>query len=168
MRYGLEGAAVTRIVKLLGEPAVLDADGRSQVVRGHQAWALLARIVLASRPLHRNLLAGELFPEAVDPLGALRWCLASLRSALHCSDCLSGNPIELRLPADIQVDVWRLHEENFDVEQAGPLLAGIAPRCSAEFSTWLLVERERIARIVDAKVRRDTIRAIATEDYDRA
>src|SRR5688572_21799285 len=69
-------------IKLLGEPAILDEDGASQAIRGYQAWALLVRVVLASGPLDRRRLAAELFPETVDPLGSLRWCLASLRKAL--------------------------------------------------------------------------------------
>lgn len=155
-------------IRLLGEPVILDADGRNQGVRGHQAWALLARVILARRPLDRRALAVELFPETADPLGSLRWCLASLRKALNCSKCLCGDPVELGLPPDVEVDVWHLDQDTFDVEQAGQLLGGIEPRCSSEFSTWLLVERERMAGIIEAKIRQETIRAIAIEDHDRA
>ena len=42
------------------------------------------------------------------------------------------------------------------------------PRCSAEFSTWLLVERERISGLVAARIRQETLRAISVEDFDRA
>ena len=159
---------MARTIKLLGEPAILDAEGREQGVRGYQAWALLARVLLARGALDRRGLAAELFPETVDPLGSLRWCLASLRKALDCSDCLTGDPIESRFAEDIAVDVWRLDQDGFDVETAGPLLGGIEPRCSPEFSTWLLVERERIAGIVEARIRQETIRALSVEDFERA
>lgn len=157
-----------RTIKLLGEPAILDVDGRRQEVRGYQALAMLARILLARGPLDRRSLAQELFPETVDPLGSLRWCLASLRKALNCSECLSGDPIECRLPPDTNVDVWRLDQDDFDIEHAGQLLEGIEPRSSPEFSTWLLVERERISGIIEARIRQEAIRAISVEDHDRA
>ena len=70
-------------IRLLGVPAIVGADGQPQLVRGHQAWALLARVLMSARPLGRRELAEALFPETVDPLGSLRWCLASLRKALN-------------------------------------------------------------------------------------
>lgn len=155
-------------IRLLGEPAILGENGEVQPVRGHQAWALLVRVILSPGPLDRRRLAAELFPETVDPLGSLRWCLASLRKALDCAECLSGDPIEANLPEDVEVDVLRLERDDFNIEQAGPLLGGVEPRCSSEFSTWLLVERERIASLVEARMRQETMRAISVEDYGRA
>ena len=38
--------------------------------------------VLGERPPTRTQLASLLFPEADDPLGALRWCLAEIRRGL--------------------------------------------------------------------------------------
>lgn len=159
---------MARSIRLLGEPAILDDRGSVQEVRGHQAWAALGRIVLTGRPLDRRVIAAELFPEVDDQLASLRWCLASLRKALNSSDCLSGDPIECNLPTGTFVDVWHLDEEDFAIENADQLLRGIEPKCSPEFSTWLLIERERIAGIVDARIRQDTIRALAVEDNDRA
>ncbi|WP_168992131.1 MULTISPECIES: BTAD domain-containing putative transcriptional regulator [Mesorhizobium] len=155
-------------IRLLGEPAILDANGQSQPVRGHQAWALLARVVLARAPLDRRALAADLFPETVDPLGSLRWCLASLRKALNSTDCLYGDPIEGRFAGDLDIDALRLDRDDFDIEAAGPLLGTLEPRCSPEFATWLLVERERIAGIVEARIRQETIRAMSVEDHGRA
>lgn len=155
-------------IRLLGEPAILDEDGEVRPVRGHQSWALLARVVLSRSPLDRRRLASELFPETVDPLGSLRWCLASLRKALDCSECLSGDPVEAKLPAGVEVDVLQLEEDGFDIAQAGELLGRMEPKCSQEFSTWLLVERERIAGLVESKIRQETMQAISVEDYGRA
>jgi DNA-binding SARP family transcriptional activator len=159
---------VGRTIKLLGEPAILGADEGAPAVRGHQAWALLARVLLSRTPPDRRTLAAELFPDTVDPLGALRWCLASVRRALDCSECLSGDPIEARLPADVTVDALSVDREDFQVEAAGPLLGGIEPRSGPAFSTWLLLERERIAGLIEARIRQDTMRALAVEDHDRA
>lgn len=89
---------------LLGPPQVVAVAGKVAVVRGHQSWAVLARILLADRPLYRRRLAVELFPETVDPLGAMRLCLPALRRALG-RETLLGDPIEPRLPPGTEVDV---------------------------------------------------------------
>ena len=159
---------MTLQIKLMGNPEIRTAGGQSQSVRGHQAWALLARLVLSPRPLSRRALANDLFPDTVDPLGSLRWTLASLRKALDCAGALLGDPIDAALPAGTRVDVNALSNADFDVESAGPLLEGIEPQCGPEFSTWLLVERERVASLVDARIRKDAQQAIAVGDAPRA
>jgi DNA-binding SARP family transcriptional activator len=155
-------------IRLLGKPAILDEAGESQPVRGHQAWALLARVLLARRPLERRVLAAELFGESVDPLGSLRWCLAALRKALDASDCLVGDPVEARLPPGTSVDLWLLEEDALPAEDMQPLLGGIEPRCSAGFATWLLVERERLAAVASGRIRQATLRALALSEYEAA
>lgn len=155
-------------IRLLGKPAIIDAGRQLQPVRGYQAWALLARVLMSARPLGRRDMAAELFPETVDPLGSLRWCLASLRKALNCAQALCGDPVQSRLPSDTQIDIHRLESADFDIESAGALLEGIAPRCSPAFSTWLLVERERIASRIDARICQEAQRAVAVADHERA
>ena len=157
-----------RQVRLLGTPAILDEDGQSQPVRGHQAWALLARVLLAERPLSRQILAAELFPESVDPLGALRWCLAALRKALNTSECLVGDPVEARLPAGTEIDLRQLGDDTLDVLQVGELLEGMEPQCSPEFAAWLLAERARLRSTIDGRIRREIVRALAVEDHAHA
>lgn len=155
-------------IRLLGEPSIIDGSGQPQDVRGHQAWALLARLLLARAPLDRRNLAAELFPDTIDPLGSLRWSLAALRKALNSSECLRGDPVDTNLPEGTVVDVWLLDTEDFDVETTGQLLVGLEPRSSPEFSTWLLVERQRLGSLTDARLRRDTINALSTADHGRA
>jgi DNA-binding SARP family transcriptional activator len=155
-------------IKLLGDPAILDEGGRRRHLRGFQAWALLARVLLARGPVDRRSLAAELFPETADPLGALRWSLAALRKALDCAECLTGDPVAFSDPGGIDIDVWCLDHDDFDIEAAGPLLGTFEPRSSPEFATWLLVERARIAGVVDSRIRQDTIRAISVGDHTRA
>ena len=155
-------------IKLLGKPKICDADGQEQAVRGHQAWAVLARILLSKMPMDRRALALELFPETVDPLGSLRWCLASLRRALNSPASLSGDPIDSNLPPETQVDVWHMEETHFQCENIGNLLEGVEPRCSPEFSTWLLVERERVAGQVGERIRQETLQALSAGHHDRA
>ena len=155
-------------IKLLGEPAIFDEKGQMQPLRGHQAWAVLARTLLARAPIERRSLAAELFPEASDPLGALRWCLASLRKALNLSDCLLGDPVECALPPGFAVDVFQLESDDFDFAGAGPLLSDIEPRSSPEFATWLLIERARVSGIIDARLRRETLRALSLDNSAKA
>lgn len=76
--------------------------GKLQLCRGHQSWAVLARVLLSERPLHRRQLAAELFSDTADPLGALRWCLAALRLSLG-RETLLGDLIEARLPPGTNV-----------------------------------------------------------------
>ena len=155
-------------IQLLGRPKISDRNGREQAVRGHQAWAILARLLLSRAPIDRRILALELFLETQDPLGSLRWCLASLRQALQSTESLSGDPIECNLPAGSEVDVWRLEGTQFRYEDAGNLLEGVDPRCSSEFSTWLLVERERVASLIDERIRQETLQALSAGQHDRA
>jgi DNA-binding SARP family transcriptional activator len=155
-------------IRLLGKPAILDADGQAQPVRGLQAWALLARILLSRQKLDRRDLAQELFPDVIDPLGSLRWCLASLRRALKSADALNGDPIEANLPPGATVDVHRLEAGEFDADAVGDLLEDVEPRCSATFSTWLLIERERTAALINAKIRQATMQAMSIGNYERA
>jgi hypothetical protein len=53
----------------------------------------------------RGDLAGELFGEVDDPLGALRWCLADLRRSRADPQLLRGDPVSLA-PGSLWLDVW--------------------------------------------------------------
>ena len=155
-------------IRLLGTPAIMSDDETALPVRGLQTWAVLARILLSERPLPRRLLAAELFPETVDPLGALRWCLAALRRVLG-PQTLTGDPVAANFPPGWRIDVLSLDDETFDPTTAGELLQDAAPdACGAEFDTWLLVERARLAARLDARLRRDALDALARGDAGSA
>ncbi|WP_435256476.1 hypothetical protein ACSBLW_09955 [Thioclava sp. FR2] len=155
-------------IRLMGNPAVTDDDGNILPVRGLQSWAVLARVLLSPRPLSRRQIAAELFPETVDPLGSLRWCLASLRRALG-AETLTGDPVVANLPAGIVVDALCLDDPAFDPLTAGDLLEDSAPAASgAEFETWLLVERARLAAQLDARLRRDALDTLANQGAEKA
>ena len=71
-------------VAAASSPPIREPSGFAEWVASRPAEekdALLARVALAERPVGRRELAGQLFGEADDPLGALRWCLADLRRA---------------------------------------------------------------------------------------
>jgi DNA-binding SARP family transcriptional activator len=155
-------------IRLLGPPAILDDAGAPQPVRGHQTWALLARIVLTERPVSRRTLASELFASAVDPLGALRWCLAGLRRAAGKHDVFTGDPVEPRLPAGTRIDVHELQAGRFDLDWVGELLEDVDPRCGPELDTWLLVQRQRVAGLLDGELRAAVLRELSIGDPARA
>jgi DNA-binding SARP family transcriptional activator len=157
-------------IRLLGPPAI-ERDGVAVASpRGHKAWAVLAHVVLAERPVSRTRLAGLVFGDADDPRGALRWTLAELRRTLGVAEALRGDPLELRLPPDAAVDVLALAAGEPDPALVrGELLEGVDPGAGAELAAWLLVERRRLAGVCEA-VLRDAARVAlaAGEPFDAA
>lgn len=158
-------------IRLIGAPRIIAADGAVRELRGQKPWAVLARIVLADRPLSRRELSTDLFPDAADPLGSLRWCLAELRRALGAPGALGGDPVRPQFAEGLTVDVLSLGSLDPDVIGTGELLEGIDPACGPEFDTWLLVERQRIAARVDAALHQRAVAALSrgrTEEAVRA
>lgn len=151
----------------IGKPRIIGPDGNVRPVPGQQSWAVLARLLLSDRPVGRRALASELFSDTEDPLGALRWCLASLRRALG-PDTLSGDPVNIGLPDGIEVDIWTLALRGaVDIEPA-EFLEGIDPSASGEFSTWLLVAREQISTQLHESFRRLSIEALSVGNSSAA
>jgi DNA-binding SARP family transcriptional activator len=146
------------LVTLLGRPTVL-ADGvEIGGPRGNKAWGLLAYLVCQGAPVPRERLVAQLFPDAEDGLGALRWNLAQLRRTLGQPRALSGDPVRADLGADVRVDVSLLgaapwHDVVADVDLGAPLLEGMTfPGCPA-FELWLEGERHRIASLAAGVLR---------------
>ncbi len=154
-------------IYLIGKPKIVADDGTEPAVPGHQPWAVLARLLCTKRALSRRELAAEVFANVEDPLGALRWCLASLRKATG-PKTLQGDPIILNLPPDTFVDIWNI--EAADIAESGStsFLEGIEAATSAEFDTWLMIEREHVASRLYGRLRREAMRALSTGVYDRA
>lgn len=155
-------------VRLLGPPAIIDPAGEARSVRGQKPWAVLARVLLSDRPLNRRELCAELFPDADDPLGSLRWCLAGLRKALGSSHLLTGDPVCADLPGWVAVDVLALADGTLDADAPGELLEGLDVRGAPEFDMWLLVAREQVGARVDALLREQVIGALGSGDSDAA
>ena len=153
------------MIRLLGSPAI-ERDGVPvPPPRGHKAWAVLAHLVLAEAPVSRARLAGLLFGDAGDPLGALRWTLAQLRRALGAPDVLRGDPIELALPAETVVDVLELARGEPDPGLVrGELLEGVEAGAGPVFDAWLLVERRRLAAAAEAVLRDAALAALGGGD----
>jgi DNA-binding SARP family transcriptional activator len=155
-------------IRLIGSPRIEGPNSELREVRGKKPWAVLARVLLADRTLTRRELSAELFPEAADPLGSLRWCLASLRKTIGNADVLTGDPIRRELPDWVSVDVYDLRNGVVDMASIGELLEGVDPACGPEFSTWLLVARQQVSSRIAAQLRDATITAISRSDDELA
>src|SRR4051794_8759763 len=151
---------MTLTIRLLGRPGI-ERDGTlAPPPRGRKAWAVLTYLALAERPVGRGQLAGLLFGDAADPLGALRWTLAELRRALSAPDALRGDPVVLALPDGARVDVLALDDPGL---VRGELLEGADPEAGAVFETWLVAARRRVAGECEAILRVATLDALAAD-----
>jgi DNA-binding SARP family transcriptional activator len=153
-------------IRLLGRPRI-ERDGEPVIVRGRKTWALLALLLLGSRPPSRAQLAGLLFAEADDPLGALRWTLAQLRRALGDETQVGGDPVNLRLGPGVIVDVDAVRSTIAAggplpwTELPGELLEAIHFDGCPAFETWLLLERRQLAAQAQALTREAALMALA-------
>ncbi|WP_328325035.1 hypothetical protein OHA70_34800 [Kribbella sp. NBC_00382] len=153
-------------IRLLGAPAIEQADGTARPPRGRKTWALLAYLLLADRPPSRKRLAELLFADADDPLGALRWSLAELRRALGSGDVITGDPLMLMLGLDTSVDVLVATEDSADpaplLDFSGQLLDGVEIPSCPEFEAWLLVERHRLSAAIEGRLRETAVSLVAS------
>jgi DNA-binding SARP family transcriptional activator len=154
---------------LLGRPRVEDEAGQlREPPRGRKSWAVLGRVALAERPLTRSELAAELFGEADDPLGALRWCLADLRRCLGDPQLLRGDPVRLAA-GSLWLDVWELLNGSLPAADiGGELLAGADPHGCPEFDMWLMLTRGRYAARSSEELRQAALRLLAAGDAEAA
>jgi DNA-binding SARP family transcriptional activator len=156
-------------VRLLGHPRIEDAGGQPrQPPRGQKSWALLARVALADRPLSRSELAAELFCEADDPLGALRWCLADMRRCCGNPQLLRGDPVSLGTDS-VWLDVRALWDGSLPAaEIGGILLDGVEPRNCPAFEVWLMLARGRCSARSMEELRQAALLLLATGDAEAA
>jgi DNA-binding SARP family transcriptional activator len=160
---------VSARVWLLGRPRIESGAGQPcPAPRGKKSWALLARVALAERPLLRGELAAELFCEADDPLGALRWCLADVRRCCGDPRILHGDPVSLT-PGSLWLDVWALRDGCLPpAEIGGELLAGAEPRNCPSFDMWLMLARARCTARSMEELRQAALRLLAEGSAEEA
>ena len=142
-------------IHLLGQPRMELAGTPMEDPRGHKAWGLLAYLLRSRVPPSRERVASLLFPEADDPLGALRWTLSALRRRLGEEAELGGDPLRLTLPPGTFVDVDVLSRGSWIEAIALPglghgLLDGLVFRSSPGFEMWLESERRHVAGTTSA------------------
>src|SRR5215204_5031747 len=149
-------------IRLLGTPHVERDGERVTAPRGRKCWALLAYLLLRERPASRLALAELLFPDADDPLRALRWTLVELRRALGGSEVLLGDPLVLDLPPGTQVDVLALTGEGASISLGqGELLEGSDFGATPAFDSWLRVERRMLAGIYEQLIHNEALSRLA-------
>ena len=149
-------------VRLLGPPRLEGFTESRPSPRGQKSWALFARVALAERPVSRRELVDELFTEANDPLGALRWCLADLRRALQDSELFRGDFLSLSR-SKISVDVWELIEGTLCPDEiGGSFLEGLSVRDSPGFETWLMLTRGHLRARSLEELRREALALLGT------
>ncbi len=161
------------LVHLLGRPH-LEVDGCSGYrYRSRKSWALLALLLLGERPPTRSQLAGMLFAEADDPMGALRWSLAEIRRGLGPGCLLDGDPVQLTLPEGATVDVdvlvhghWR---EAVGLPGLGAdLLDGLTIDNAAAFESWLLLQRRRLSAAAESILHEAALGHLSRGELDQA
>ncbi len=153
-------------IHLLGAPSVA-AGGRAVAPpRGRKAWALLAYLLADARPAPRERLAGLLFEDADDPLGALRWNLSELRRLLGDPGALRGPVVALELPPGTFVDVRAVLSGTWVEAAAAPglgreLLEGMDFPTSPSFEAWLTNERRHLLAASQAVLHEAALASLA-------
>lgn len=138
-------------IQLIGRPA-LEIGGAARTLAGHKPWGLLTFLLLASRPPTRRELAERLWPEADDPLAALRWALLQARRAIEPEARIveRDGRLLIELPADAVVDARAVLSRALEPRDAadlatGELLEGLTFDDAPAFDEWLALERQRVA-----------------------
>ena len=125
-------------------------------------------MTLADRPVTRAELAAELFGEADDPLGALRWCLADLRRCCQDPALFRGDPVRAGDEGP-WLDVRALWEGTLPAaEIGGTLLGGGELRNCPSFELWLMLARGRCAARSAEELRRAALTLLGTGDAEAA
>jgi DNA-binding SARP family transcriptional activator len=151
-------------IRLLGYPQI-KIDGKQQPSpKGRKVWGLLAYLILTDRHPARSWLAGVLFGDADDPLGALRWSLAELRRLLGDGVALGGDPVVLTLPPETFVDVTA----SAPFEPGRELIEGADFGSSPGFDAWLMAERRRLAAQSIATARQNVMTMLAVGELEAA
>jgi DNA-binding SARP family transcriptional activator len=143
-------------IHLLGVPRVVRNDHPASAPRGQKAWALLAYMLLGNRPVSRPHLAGLLFSDANDPLGALRWNLSELRRTL--GEPLRGETLALPSELEASADVHVLARGDRAAALTLPgldrdLLEGMSFASSPSFDVWLGAQRRHLQALAEGILR---------------
>jgi DNA-binding SARP family transcriptional activator len=160
-------------IQLLGTPTVQRDGVQVEAPPGRKHWGLLTYLVRTEVPSSRERLSGLLFPEADDPLGALRSALSALRRQLGPHAEVGGNPVRLALGQGAFVDVAVLGKGSWTEALSLPglgheLLDGMAFRSSPAFENWLENERRHVAGTTAGVLHEAALALLARGDVEAA
>ncbi|MDI3213285.1 hypothetical protein [Arthrobacter sp. AL12] len=141
-------------ILLLGPPRIESPGAPPSQPKGRKAWAVLACLALLPDGVSRSRTATLLFPDAADPLGALRWNLSELRRTLDGAT-ITGDPLRPTLLQSWHCDALELVDSaagtgpdprRFD----GQLLEGLSFADSPVFDSWLAEQRYRLENCIQS------------------
>ena len=153
-------------IRLLGPPAIESPGATPLQPRGRKAWAVLAYLALQADGTGRSRTASLLFPDAVDPLGALRWNLSELRRTLD-GVTMAGDPLRLALQPPWRCDALEVVDSagspGVDPRRFnGQLLEGLSFADSPVFDSWLADQRYRLDNCVQSLLYEAALAALAS------
>lgn len=155
-------------IRLLGPPAIESTGTSPPQPRGRKAWAVLAYLALQPDGSGRSRLATLLFPDAADPLGALRWNLSELRRTLS-GVTFDGDPLQLALQPPWRCDAVELVGSGTlprpDPRSLnGQLLEGLSFADCPVFDSWLADQRYRLENCAQSLLYESSVSALASGD----
>ena len=125
---------------------------------------MLAYLALQPDGTGRARTAALLFPDAEDPLGALRWNLSELRRTLG-AESVGGDPLRLALPAgwtcDVSVALYPTADHPDPRLFDGSLLEGLSFADSPVFDVWLADQRYRLENCIQSLFYEAALAALA-------
>ncbi|MCB5290640.1 SARP family transcriptional regulator [Arthrobacter sp. SO3] len=153
-------------IRLLGPPTIESSGATPPQPKGRKAWAVLAYLALQPDGISRSRTATLLFPDAADPLGALRWNLSELRRTL-AGVSIDGDPLRLALLPPWRCDALDLvgsaTGNGLDPRQFnGQLLEGLSFPDSPVFDSWLADQRYRLENCVQSLLYEAALAALAS------
>ncbi|HSN35532.1 MAG TPA: SARP family transcriptional regulator [Arthrobacter sp.] len=152
-------------IRLLGPPKIESPGTTPPQPKGRKAWAVLAYLALQPDGVSRSRTATLLFPDAADPLGALRWNLSELRRTLDGAS-VTGDPLRLTLLQSWHCDALELvgsatgtgmDPRRFD----GQLLEGLSFADNPVFDSWLAEQRYRLENCIQSALYEASLAALA-------
>ena len=152
-------------IRLLGPPKIESPGAAPPQPKGRKAWAVLAYLALQPDGISRSRTAALLFPDAADPLGALRWNLSELRRTLG-GVAISGNPLRVAFLPPWRCDAVDLvaSPNGHDLDPRrfdGQLLEGLSFADSPVFESWLADQRYRLENCVQSLLYEASLAALA-------
>lgn len=159
------GPMAGKWIRLLGPPVIESLGAAPLQPRGRKAWAVLAYLALQDEGTSRSRMASLLFPDAADPLGALRWNLSELRRALD-GVTVGGDPLRLVLEPAWQCDALEVLDSAANTGMdprgfTGQLLEGLSFADCPVFDSWLADQRYRFDNVVQSLLYEAALAALA-------